>query len=358
MLILISTAALTCSIATVPPTMPFSATLLARCSTMKPYTSTSFVNRFQTANAAASFVASTNNELKCEVNPFDEKVVYINFKSEGECVLFGTALAPYMEPAFTPGKGKPAPEFNVGMLPPLPVPTAGDEPIVSVCFFARAGTVIPTEVTVDRTITKGVRVCYGKVPVSAITTEDREDSKGAHKVTIGTSVFSLSTKPEHSISTSHAIKCSEQWQRDKQADEQALEAHVKDCAAVREIFFLRGEYLTEMPHSRRTKNLAPGQAHVLYRVSASTPAPAPAPAQVVAPPFAPSEMELLEREMKALEESNKEDEASIESAIEAKKVAEAKKADEEALVAMRLRRDALLVRKSELQKARAAVTSA
>jgi len=370
--------------------MPFSKDLLERCSTATKKSPTSFVKRFQTVDAVdavATFVATTNIELKCEIDPFDEKVVYINFKSERECTEFGAAFASYKEPAFTPGKGKPAPVFNDGMLPPPPMPTAGPAPIVSVFFYASAGTVIPPEVTVDRTITNGVMVCFGNVPVSAISKDDREGSKGAHKVTIETSVFSLSTKLDHQISTVHAIKCLEQWQRAKQADSQAHEAHVMDCVAMREIFLIRGEYLTVMRHSGRKKTLLPGQKHVLYRVSASTPASAPASAQVVPLPVVskivkgrrntpwadddddevdddvettdvPSEMELLAREMKALEKSNRDIEASIEASIEARKVAAAKKAEEEALVAIRRKRDELLARQAELQAKQATLLSA
>lgn len=256
-----------------------------------------------------------------------------------------------------------------------------------VFVYAKPRTVIPQEVRVDQTITTGVMVCAGNVPVSAITTENRTDSKGTHKVTFGSSVFSLSTKREHQTSTSNAIKCSEQWQRDKQTDKQTLEAHVMDCIAVREIFGIRGEYLTVMPYTNRMKTLLPGQTHVFYRVSAST----PAPAQVVAPPVAPkfvkgsghrrrdtswadevdddettcspaepvmSEMKQLEREMKELEASNKATEASIASAIEAKKAAEESIAHEKSLAAMRSRRDALVAKQLQLKATQEALQAA
>jgi hypothetical protein len=372
--------------------MTFSTNLLARCSTATQNTPTSFVIRFQTVDAAATFVETVKNELKCVVDPSNSKVVYINFDSERKCTEFGAALAPYREPELTPVKGKPAPVFDEYMLPPLPEPTAGLEPIVSVFLFASAKTVIPQRVRIDIPLPNGVKLCVGDVPVSAISEEDREDSKGTHKVKIGPSVFSLSTTIQHRLSTSHAIECMEKWQRAKQADEQALETWKKDCAAMREIFLVRGKYLTTMPYSGRTKHLTLGQEPVLYRIPASAPAPAPASAQVVAlsvaiksdvksvrrcrntswvddedvvvettdGPAKPvmSEMELLMREMNELEESNKATEASIESAIEAQKAAEESIANEKALVAMRSQRDALVAKQLQLKATKEALQAA
>ena len=315
------------------------------------------------------------------VDPFDPLVVYINFASERECTEFGAALAPHMGPALTVGKGTFNPVFNESMLPRKPVSTAGHGPFVSVFFYARAGTVIPPEVRVDHKITNGVKVCAGNVPLSAITINDCENGEGVFNITIGTNLFSLSTNPLHHLSTTYAIDCLGQWQSAVQRDKQALENWVNDCKAMREHFLLHGKYLTTLPNSGCTRPLAPGQEPVLYR----SPASAPAPAQVVPLPVVSkiskgsvhghrtmswgdddvvettgspakpvmSEMELLMKETAELEASNKEVEASIESAIEAQKVAEAKKAEEEALIAMRLKRDALVAKQMQLRATQA-----
>jgi hypothetical protein len=371
--------------------MTFSEALLARCATAIPFTATSLIVYFCSASAAKTFVGkNTTHGFTLVHDPVDPTVVYVNFTSVTECTAFKAAIAPYAGPALTIGRGTLSPVFNVNMLPPLPAPTAGPEPKVSVFLFARARTVIPEGVTFSKEITNGVMVCFADVPVSAISKDDREDSKGTHKVTIKTSVFSLSKKPEHRLGTSHAIECWEQWQRTNQA----LETWKKDCAAVREIFFLRGEYLTTMPYSGRTRHLTPGQEPVLYRIPtsapASAPAPAPASAQVVALHDAPkigkrsvcrttswdddevdkvettcslakpvmSEMELIVQEMTKLEASNKATEAFIASEMEAKKAAEESIAHEKTLVAMRSQRDALVAKQFQLKATKEALQAA